>query len=357
MIITISENNYLRFSKVEKEGVIIVKSPDLLKGRLRTGWDLWDTALRIIYLVRKEFDIIHCVDTRPNVVLPCLALKLILGKAKVIMDWGDWWGRGGTICERSKSSVLEKMFAPIETLFEERFRKYADGTVVLTEALRKRSLRLGIAENTIIKIPHGADIVNITPRDTHAARKRLNIDLGRKVLGYVGNIFPSDAELLSSSFEIINSRTSSVQLLIIGNCKAQFKQQFLQTGKIIKTGRVDFDQLMDYIAACDIMLLPLRNSVANNGRWPSKICDYLAAGKPVVSTKVGDIPMLFKDNLGGYLSNAEAGDFASKVLMMLDQDCLIEHGRKAREIAERELDWNVLTGRLENFYRYLLRNY
>ena len=113
-IITISEHEKVRFSVVQKDDVTIIKSPDLLSGNLRSGWDPWDVLARAWYIKNKEFDIIHCVDTRPNVVLPALFLRWKSG-GRLVMDWGDWWGRGGTISVRD-GGVLGKLFEPIETL-------------------------------------------------------------------------------------------------------------------------------------------------------------------------------------------------------------------------------------------------
>src|SRR6266576_279209 len=87
-ILSISQSNYLRFTGSERDGITLVETPDLLWGRLRTGWDPWDTLLRMVYLLNKDYDIVHCVDSRPNVIIPGLMMKL-LGKGKLIIDWGD----------------------------------------------------------------------------------------------------------------------------------------------------------------------------------------------------------------------------------------------------------------------------
>lgn len=39
-------------------------------GKFRTGWDPCDTFFRVAYLINKKYDVVHCVDTRPNVVIP-----------------------------------------------------------------------------------------------------------------------------------------------------------------------------------------------------------------------------------------------------------------------------------------------
>ncbi len=349
-IITISESNRTFFSETSKDGIQIIKSPDLLTGKFRTGWDPYDTIARIMYLRKIKYDIIHCVDTRPNVVIPGLFLKKKNG-GKIIMDWGDWWGRGGTISERS-NSFIEKIFEPVETFFEEKFRKYADGHVVLSEALHERCLALGITK-PIIRIPHGADTVQIKPKDKIEARKKMSFPPDGKVVGYLGTIFQNDADLLISSFRIVKQLLPELQLLIIGNCKASFPADLILDKSIIKTGKLDFEKMIDYIAVCDFMLLPLKDTIANRGRWPSKACDYLSAGKPVIATKVGDISNLFHNSKAGFLSVDDPVSYANTIYNSFLITDIKECEISARGIAEEELSWEKLTIKLELFYNTL----
>jgi glycosyltransferase involved in cell wall biosynthesis len=124
---------------------------------------------------------------------------------------------------------------------------------------------------------------------------------------------------------------------------------------VVFTGVIDYEMLQDAIAACDAMLLPLCDNLANRGRWPSKICDYLAAGRPVVACAVGDLVELFSNERIGILTKDEPDAFAKAILTLLDDD-LEAIGQNARTTAERELDWAILTAKLESFYLKMLGN-
>ena len=240
---------------------------------------------------------------------------------------------------------MDRLFEPVETFFEERFRKYADGNVVITESLKFRAQELGLTRKPLIRLPYGADVERVKIRDKYDARARLRIKKGERLLGYVGTIFPSDADLLCKAFQLVSSKCSNTKLAIIGNSRFKFQDKAIRHEKVIKTGKIDFEQLLDWIAACDIMLLPLRRTIANNGRWPSKVCDYLAAGKPVVSTNVSDVALLFEKRVGGCLTNDTPSDFAEGILKMLslDEPELLAHSIAARKIAENKLSWSKLT--------------
>src|SRR5439155_5272691 len=82
-------------------GLCIIHSPDLLVGALRQGWDPVCALRRGVWLFREKqaYDIIHCLDTRPTVVLPALAYGRAM-RIPIVSDWVDWFGRGGLIAEK-----------------------------------------------------------------------------------------------------------------------------------------------------------------------------------------------------------------------------------------------------------------
>jgi glycosyltransferase involved in cell wall biosynthesis len=333
----------------ERDGIRLVKAPDLLRGRLRSGWDIWNTIKRMAYLLPKSFDLVHSVDSRPACILPAMVLKELKG-TKLVLDWGDWWGRGGTISERC-GNVADRLFAPVETFFEEEFRRFADGSVVLTSALERRAVSLGVSADSIIRIPHGADVEGIRPLDKCQARQMMGINLQTPILGYVGLLPPRDESILIGAFEMMKNLDKRLRLFIIGNSNVNIPTPFVESGCIVKTGRLKYEYLQQYIACCDIMLLPLRDSIANRGRWPSKIGDYLAAGKPVITTRVGDAATLIEEEECGMLCEDTPEDFALKTLDLLyHPDWIEEMGHRARKVAETKLDWCILTDQLERFY-------
>jgi glycosyltransferase involved in cell wall biosynthesis len=352
-LLTISEKKRWEWDIQERDGVRLVKSPDLLTGRLRSGWDPWDVVKRMVYLWPGHYDLVHSVDSRPVCILPALMLKK-LRRTKLVIDWLDWWGRGGTIVERS-NSLAERLFSPVETFFEEGFRQFADGSVVISSALKHRALSLGVAAEHLVQIPFGADVERLLPRDKMAARQRLGLDKRKKIIGYVGVISAKDLDFLMQAYAQLYATDNRLRLIFIGRSgvnQAALNPRLLDGVRF--TGEITYEDLQDYIAACDVMCLPLRNTIANRGRWPSKISDYLAAGRPVAATDVGDLAELFSKAEIGILSKDEPGDFARATQQLLARPDLEKLGINARRVAETELSWDILTDRLESLYRDIL---
>lgn len=354
-LLSISKASHWRFHIQERDGIRLVETPDLLQGSFRSGWDIWDTIRRILYVSKDNFDLVHSVDSRPVCIFPALILKK-WKQTKLVVDWGDWWGHGGTITERS-NNIANKIFSPVETFFEEGFRNFADGSLVLTSALEKRAISLGVAPSSILRIPHGADIEGIRPLNQKESRRLLGIDSNLPILGYLGAMFQSDMKFLIDAFKIMRTKNNKIRLYLIGNTQLCFPNHLFDSDSVVSTGRLSYEHLQEYISSCDIMLLPLCNSIANRGRWPSKVNDYLAAGKPVVSTRVGDIANLIEEGQCGILTDVSPEVFATKTLEILQKpDLLTEMGENSRKLAEAKLDWRILTDQLEKFYIEIVQN-
>ena len=353
-LIATSKTNKFNFHHYYKKGVEIVETPDLLWGHLRSGWDIWGVFRRICYLQNCKYDIIHCIDSRPNTIIPGLYLRN-KNKCTLILDWLDWWGRGGTIKHRG-ISFLEKPFAPIETFFEERFRKYADGNITITNSLRKRALSLGVNPETIISMPFGVDVDTVKPMDKEKSRNRYGFNKNDKILGILGNLLECDSDLLFKSFELLVDKIKSLRLIAIGNSQFKIPKRLLNQGKIIQQKNLPFNSMIEYLSLCDYLLLPLKNNIANRGRWPSKFSDYLAAGRPIISTRCGEIDNLFKSNNIGYQSADTPKDFSDAILKAFNSNQNKIQGQNARKLAVNELSWSILSNQLVNYYYKNINN-
>ena len=347
-LLATSRKNRFKFLKYYRKGVQIIESPDLFWGRLRSGWDPWGLIQRAKFLSNKKYDIIHCIDSRPNTIIPGLYLRRKI-KSMLILDWLDWWGRGGII-EHRGISFLEKPFAPIETFFEERFRKYANGNITITNSLRKRALSLGVNSETIILIPFGADVDSVKPMDKEKSRHQYGFNKNDKILGILGTLLECDSDLLFKSYELLMNKMKSLRLIAIGNSHFKIPDRLLNQGKVIQQKNLPFNTMIEYLSLCDYLLLPLKNNIANRGRWPSKISDYLAAGRPIISTRVGDIDMLFKLNNIGYQSADTPKDFSNAIIQAFTSNQNVIQGHNARKLAVNELSWSVLSNQLVNYY-------
>jgi len=168
-------SNKARFGikEYDEDGVHYVEAPDLLVGNLRSGWDIWDIFNRARWLGNRDYDLIHAFDTRPATIHPIL-WHLKKRPTPLVIDWCDWWGRGGPIKEQ-RPFWYRPVFGPLETYYEEHFRTLADGTTVISHALGERAATLGVPPDTIYWVPNGASGDEVKPVDSGIHRAKFGL--------------------------------------------------------------------------------------------------------------------------------------------------------------------------------------
>ena len=345
-LMSIHPDARLKVVERELDGVHLVETPDLLWGVGRTGWDPWNTANRTRWIARHKFDVIHTVDTRPAVSLPAMLSRRKSG-AVWVADWTDWWGRGGATTER-EGWLVRTFIGPLEQWFEEMPRTHADGTVVISRALGQRAESLGIDGTRILYLPPGADPGAIRTTAVGTARLTCGLDAQAPFIGYLGNIYQRDANLIFDTF--VRLKTPNVRLLMVGDPGCRVPDAL--KARIIVTGRLPFDKMLDYLSACDVLVLPLSDTITNRGRWPSKVNEYVAVGRPTVACDVGDVANLLRDNDIGLLVRPEATEFALRIDELLsDPPRAKAMGDRARRVAQTTYSQEAVAGKLEDFYR------
>lgn len=345
-LMSIHPSARLRMVERELDGVKLVESPDLLWGVGRTGWDPWNTARRTLWIRRRPFDVIHTVDTRPAVSLPAILGRKSSG-AVWVADWTDWWGRGGATTERD-GWLIRTLIGPLEQLFEEKPRPHADGTIVISHALGRRAEALGIDGKNILYLPPGADPAAIRHTPVGAARENCGLDPGGRLIGYLGNIYQRDADLLFET--LCRLRAADARLLMVGDPGCRVPDAVKD--RVVITGRLPFEKMLDYLSACDVLALPLSDTITNRGRWPSKINEFVAVGRPTVACDVGDVAGLLRDHDIGLLVRPDSAEFAARIDELLaDPDRAKAMGDRAREVALSSYSQNAVADKLEDFYR------
>ena len=358
-LVTISPRRRTGFERELRDGVEVVHSPDLLSGRGRTGWDPWDTLNRLVFLRLRQWDIVHAWDCRPAVILPALYARRqsrAIG-GKLVIDWCDWWGRGGTQSER-QDGLGKMLYAPIETYFEEAFRASADGTTVISRALQQRVLGLGVEPRRTWLLPNGCETDAPPLRDRAEARRNLGLPADGPLLVGVGALIRSDAALLFETLPRLLRQRPDCRYALIGKHGAQVPDEIRRLPGFIETGYLPAGALHDYMSACDALFVPMADTLANRARWPSKVNPFLAAGRAVVITSVGDLPDLLARECAALVAQPNPDDLVAKLLTLFDQPGLgasIEAA--ASRLAAGHLAWPRLAAQLEDIYTTVRRDH
>jgi glycosyltransferase involved in cell wall biosynthesis len=358
-ITLICVSGHARFARKENfvDGVRYVETPDLLPGALRSGWDLWNAFHRWLYLANKSYDLIHSFETRPATIYPLLR-HLRRHPTPLVIDWNDWWGRGGLISEL-RPRWYQYLFGGVETYFEENFRKLAHGTTVISRALAERAKNLGVQESSIFWIPGGASVDHFYPVDRFLHREAYALPRDHFILGFSALDVTFDAEILLQALKRVTVAHPKTLLITTGRYSRPLDNRAAALGiknHFWQLGLLPYASLPEALSCADVFVLPFRDKIANVGRWPNKICDYMSLGRPTVSNGVGELKTLFQRRRIGLIAGETPEDMAAKILELLHDPALQEElGATARKVAIEEFSWPVIVDRLETCYSAALK--
>lgn len=352
-LVCIGDSDRWRFRTYEQEGIRYIESPDLLWGRLRSGWDPLSVARRAWRLRGEEFDLLHTFETRPASIHPALAL-LRRRPAPLVIDWVDWWGRGGLISEQ-RPRWYQMLMGGMETWYEEHFRTRADATTVISRALADRAAALGVPRDRIFLIPDGAEPDVFRPEDSRVHRAAYGLPPQACVLGFSALDVTLDTELVLRALAVVRRTHPETVAIMTGNKPAGLDAMVARHGvgaHFRHLGFLPYERLPQALSCVDIFLLPFRDKVANRGRWPHKIGDYMSMGRPTVTNPVGEMKLLLEREPVGLLAGEDPDSFAGAIVRLMEDAPLRERlGRRAREVAEQELRWERVCDKAEACYR------
>lgn len=136
--------------------------------------------------------------------------------------------------------------------------------------------------------------------------------------------------LLSRIFPVINKEFPDVKFLVIGG-KIDSRQPWL-----INPGNIPFEEVPAFIKACDICLAPIFKGAGVK----LKILEYMACGKPVVSTSKGMEGIFMAKDTENIIIADDEGTFLERVVYLLkNPQKAKEIGEKARILIETNYSW------------------
>jgi glycosyltransferase involved in cell wall biosynthesis len=349
-LLTVSPGRRVWPQSSVEAGVQITETPNLLTlmYALGSGYGAIGIPYRVLYSLGNRFDLVHSFDHKPNVLLPAIFLNK-LKETPLVADWSDWWGTSsdGSGLQEGKSGPVVKL----ETSMEHFIHRSADRVTTISTGLRTRAVALGIPEDKVSWIPSGAPSDVIRPLDRDACRERLGISRSIFLLSHLG-MGEEDLSMVLPAITALRNKRREIRLGVIGpvGTPAAFQRSEVKD-RVFLFGKVPFDQLSLYLGASDAFVLPLRETVVNQTRWPNKFGDYIAAGRPVLSSPVSDVAQYVGSGKCGMLWR-DASELASSIDHVMDHPAeAARMGQSARILAEGELSWDTISERFSEVYR------
>ncbi|MFH2107833.1 MAG: glycosyltransferase family 4 protein [Chrysiogenia bacterium] len=350
-----SETPRIRRWHGKLDDVDVLQPRDWLPLRFRHGGlSLIDILDRILYVRAHRFDLVHGFCHRPSVSLPALYLK-IRASVPVVIDWADIWGYDGIAGERRWWSRWT--LGRLDDILEKWTLSSFDGLTVINDYLLQRAANRGISKKQLV-LSVGANIDRIHPLPKAEMRRRWGLPVQASIAVHSG--FSSFDSIFLAAAAKIWLRGDPRGILVLSGGEfpevmAMAEKEGLQR-RVIHFGRLPYHRLGEILACGDVLLLPYSNRSVNLGRFPSKFCDFLAAGRPVVTQRTAEVGRLVLEKNVGVAAESSPAAFAEAIRLLLDQPERTEAmGRRARSLADEHFSWGRIVDDLEIFYREILR--
>ena len=194
----------------------------------------------------------------------------------------------------------------------------------------------GIPWKKLTVLPSGTNIDLFHPMDKRQCCMKLGFDESLTYIGFIGTFFRYQGidTLIGAAHSIIQ-RYPQVRFLILGDGPMKDTWQIMLTecdleSYFIFPGYVPYEGVASYCAVMDICVAPFHRSAGDSSGV--KIFDYLACGKPVVATDVGETSGFFADSGAVILVPPEdPAALAQGLNRLLENETLREEmGKKGR---------------------------
>jgi glycosyltransferase involved in cell wall biosynthesis len=354
---TTSTERWYRSSVRTIEGITVHEMPNWAPlHHPDEGWGPLNLAARLKLAAGTRWDLVYCFSHRPVDQLPARLARRLHG-AQWLCDWCDLYGEEGINAmirqRRGQPITWQDFLRDAADRLDERLEcaaaRSCDLLTVISTDLAARAARLGRSPRATHKMVSGADLDAIQPLDRVACRQELGLPSGRLYLGYIANYHPDERLLLDALVRVFCERPD-IDLVVAGPGFYGGEEALQSRGiahRIHSFGRVPFARIATHLGAADILLVPMTDSPFNRSRWPNKIGDYLAAGRPLVACRVGDVGPFLDKHPVGEGSAPDSEDFACAILKLAAKgEQLAELGQQARFVAEAAFEWDGIVDRL-----------
>jgi len=230
-----------------------------------------------------------------------------------------------------------------------------DIVVAVSREDRRRMISMeGLKPEDVVYIPNGIPPLPLPEEELR--RTDLDLEEDDLVIGTVGVLREQKAlDVLVKAAALLGGEFPSLRVLIVGTggqhraLEHLINELGLQRTVRLLGPRTDVPALLRIfdLAVCS----------SNFEGSPLTVLEYMEAGLPVVSTRVGGVPDLVEDGVTGLL--VDPGDPAALAGalsgLLGDRERRAEMGIKGRERRRSEFDIDVTVERIEQLYEELYR--
>jgi glycosyltransferase involved in cell wall biosynthesis len=237
----------------------------------------------------------------------------------------------------------------------------ADKIIAVSKNVRNYIISKGIDPSKVTVIPNGANTDLFNPNvDGSMIRSKFGLT-DEPIIIFSGSLQPwHGVDQLLDAFPNIMRTIPRARLLIVGGgiMKKEIESKISKNRlnkSVILTGRVNYKEMPKYLAAADIAVAPyppLKDFYFS----PIKLFEYMAMGKPIVASNLGQISEVLTHRETGILFQAgNINEMCHAIIELLHDKYLARKiGENARKLALKEYNWKKTAQMVDKVYREIV---
>lgn len=286
-------------------------------------------------------DVVHFQKCHHYASIPTVIAAYVAGK-KLHYDWDDWEEK---IWYESCGRGLHSRFIGLSFKVLERWLPFlADTVSCASQHLKDLTHKFGVRKDHIFDAPVGADLERFRPNlDGSGVRQRYGIR-GDIVL-YIGQLHGAQyVSLFIKAANIVLHSKPETTFMIVGEGFLEHTLRELARDlgiepRVIFTGSVPHDDIPYYVASADLCVAAFKETEVTICKSPLKIVEYLASGKTIVASNVGEVRRMV-GGVGVLAEPSKQHALADGILLLLNRKDLRDIlGKRARRRAEEKYNW------------------
>jgi glycosyltransferase involved in cell wall biosynthesis len=253
----------------------------------------------LIKLLGEDYDVVHAFKLLPHTAPVASCAKRLRDK-KFVLSIDDY-----------DAAASNNPFKRVVMKWAERSYKNADAITASSVQLQKI---------------YGGDVLYHVPNEKlflktnitrEGIKKKLGIE-GKTMVLYAGTFYNHKGiDVLIRAVQKLKRNDIALVLAGYGNTEEELRK--IAGPETIFLGRVDMKRVAELTVACDIYAIPTKDTAYARSEIPGKIFEPMMLGKPIIASRISDIPRILDNGRSGLLPKPDdIGSLAQAIEYLAD---------------------------------------